>query len=351
MTEQLRVGLIGLGAVAAVHLEAYRSLSLVKVVAAADPAADRLASLGEQECLRGYRSAQEMLREEDLHIACVLTPSATHEAATLECARAGVNVLCEKPLALSVDACERMIQACRQNGVQLCYGASYRYLPALIAARETILAGDLGDVLMLRESIVGGTGPAGRETLGPAHFPPGGPGGSALGLVDHGVHLIDTFSWLMDSRIQSVIGRANTAGETQRPEYLVLEFENGALGHLLYEDGTFPTELPGEGLFCLGGGWGVSGPQESGRWQAHPGSIHVHGTKGALRIFHYGNQMYSINGSGIRQLEVQGPPMPANFTLQMEAFARAILSGEPVAVAGEAGLEACRALLAVYPKH
>jgi len=92
-----------------------------------------------------------------------------------------------------------MISACRESGVQLCYGASYRYLPALIAAREIILSGQLGEILLLRESCIGGSGSQNRQTLGPHHFPPGGPGGSSMGLIDHGIHLIDTFSWLMDA--------------------------------------------------------------------------------------------------------------------------------------------------------
>jgi len=350
MADPLRVGLIGVGAVAMVHLEAYRGLSQVHVVAAADSNPQRLAEVAGREGLRGYASAAQMLASESLDIVCVLTPTAAHEAAVLECARAGVHVLCEKPLSLSVESCERMIAACQAHGVQLCYGASYRYLPAVAKARELILSGALGEILLLRESAIGGNGPAGRGTLGPHHFPPGGPGGSGMGLIDHGIHLIDTFSWLMESPIRSATGRGNVSGAAQRPEYMVMEFENGAFGHLTYEDGTFATELPGEGHFSWGGGWDVNGLTAPGGWQAHPGCIHVHGTLGALRIFHYGNHLYRCDAQGMRQVAVPEGAMPGNFSRQLATFAEAIVAGQPAPVPGSVGLQACRALLSIYPK-
>lgn len=348
MSTPLKVGLVGFGAVAQVHMEAYRDLSAIRVVAVADVAPMRRQLAQQQYGLRAHVSLENMLSSESLDIACVLTPTASHERCTLESARARVHVLCEKPLALSVESCERMIAGCRANGVQLCYGASYRYLPALIRAREMILAGDIGDVLLLREHAIGGTGPDNRDTLSFAHYPPGSPGGSGMGLVDHGIHLIDTFAWLMNTRTQRVHGRGNISGQPQRPEYAHLEYENGALGQLTYEDGTYPTDLPHEGAFSWGGGWDVNGRVPAGSWNAQPGCIHVHGTRGALRILYYANKLYHRNGEGIRQVRVDDAPMPANFSAQMLAFAAAIRAQTTGPVPGEVGAEAVRALLQIY---
>src|SRR5690606_27364285 len=117
-----------------------------------------------------------------------------------------------------------------------------------------------------KESVIGGSGVEHRQTLPPHHYPTGGMGGSGMGLVDHGVHLIDTFSWLMDSKVVLALGRGNITGEAQRPEYAHLEFQNGAIGQLLYEDGTYSTDLPAEGIFSGGASWGVSGLTASGEW-------------------------------------------------------------------------------------
>lgn len=351
MSRRLRVGIVGLGAVARVHLEAYRNLAGVEVAAVADTNTTQLTFARERLGLRAYSSVREMLATEALDIACVLTPPASHEEVTTLCAGARVHVLCEKPLALSVEACERMIEACRINEVLLCYGASYRYLPALTVAREMIQRGDIGDVLLLREYAVGGAGSGSRQTLSFAHYPQGGPGGSAMGLCDHGIHLIDLFPWLMDTHVTKVVGRGNISGAPQHPEYAHLEYANGAIGQLLYEDGTYSADLPHEGIFSWGGGWSTGSDGDDptpGVWHPHPGCILVHGTRAALRIFHYANALFRIDNQGARQVRVPDDPMPGNFRLQLDAFAEAIRSKRSSPVPGEAGLDACRTLLGIY---
>lgn len=345
---RIRIGLVGVGAVAEVHVEAYRALPEVDVVACCDLDAARLDAFSRQHGIASYSNLTEMLDRADIAVACVLTPARTHEAAVIACAEAGVHVLCEKPLALSVDACDRMIDACEQAGVRLCYGASYRFLPAVVAAKQLIDAGELGDILLMRESAIGGSGIEQRQTMGPGHYPPGGPGGSGMGLIDHGIHLVDVFSWLIGSPVARVRGRGNIAGDRQLPEYLVLEYDNGAIGELVYEDGTFPIELPAEGIFSGGSGWDVGGLTPPGEWQAHPGSIHVHGTRGSLRIFHYANALFLRDRKGVREIEVPKPGAPIQFALQLRAFIEALRDGLPAPVPATAGREACRLVMSVY---
>jgi len=350
----LRIGIVGLGAVARTHLQAYRRLRDIAVVAVADNDSQKVALAAQEFGLKAYSSAKDMLAHEEVDIVCVLTPPATHETIVTSCAAAGSHVLCEKPLALSVESCERMIATCRDHGVRLCYGASYRYLPAIVMARNLIANGSLGEVLVLREFAVGGRGERHRRTLPYSHYPKGGPGGSGMGLCDHGIHLIDIFSWLLNSPVTRVCGRGNVSGEPQRSEFLHLQYENGAIGELLYEDGTFSTDLPQEGIFGWGGGWslGANGADATtGSWQPHPGCMHVYGTKGSLRIFYYANQLFCRDERGIRQLRVPDQPFPENFSMQLEAFANAIRTNGETPVAGEVGLETWRTLQRVYSEQ
>jgi predicted dehydrogenase len=351
---ELRVGIAGYGAVARVHLKAYREVGGVVIASVADTNPVQLAAARREIGVPCYPSLGDMLGAEELDVVCVLTPPATHEDLVRVCARAQVHVLCEKPLALSIESCERMINECRSNSVRLCYGSSYRYLPAVAAARDMILGGALGDVLILREYAVGGIGSARRGTLSFEHYPEGGPGGSGMGLCDHGVHLLDIFPWLMNSATTAVWGRGNLSGGTQGPEFAYLEYANGAIGQLLYEDGTFTTTLPHEGSFAWGGGWSVStqdgASAAEGSWNPDPGCIHVHGTRGSLRIFHYANTLYYRSAAGVRQVRVPDRPMPANFALQLEAFVTAINSDSPTPVPGEVGLAAIRALIGIYAR-
>jgi glucose-fructose oxidoreductase len=257
-------------------------------------------------------------------------------------------VLCEKPLAPSLADAEAKLAACRRGGVRLSYGASYRFLPALVKARELIQAGAIGDPVLVREYEVGGSGPDSRAVFPSGHYPLGGPGGTPMGLVDHGVHLIDAFTWLMGSPIRRVMGRGNVSGEVLAPEYLVAEFENGAIGHLLYDEGTYPTGLPAEGCFSWGASWDAQGFHPGGTWTASPGSIHVHGTRGALRIFHYADALFLIDGNGPRQIALEGKPAPGHFAAQMDAFAASLLGLGGDWTPGKAGIDALRTIEAIY---
>jgi predicted dehydrogenase len=349
--KQIRIAIAGFGAVARFHVKAYRNLPAVTIAGVVDVAAEQRLIAERDFGLPAYATIAELLRNTQVDIVCVLAPAAAHEQLVCECAAAHVHVLCEKPLALSTDSCELMIKACREHQVRLCYGASYRYLPALIVAHDIITSGKLGEVLILRESAIGGRGPQHRNTLSDAHYPLGGPGGSGMGLCDHGIHLIDTFAWLTGATVTRSWGRGNISGGPQGPEFLHLEYSSGAIGQLVYEDGTYSAELPQEGQFAWADGWSIETGDDAprpGNWQAHPGCIYVHGTEGALRIFHYANLVYWRDARGVRQVPVPDRPFPANFAMQLASFAAAIRDGRATPVPGEAGLAACRTLLSAY---
>lgn len=349
MDHKLRVGIIGLGSVGELHLTAYQALlEEIEIVAASELDTLRLQHFASHSGFRPYADYLRMLEVEKLDLACVLTPAATHAEITVACARAGLHVLCEKPLAITLEAAQGMITACQKADVRLCYGASYRFLPAIRSARDLILAGAIGDVLLLREQVVTGAGPESHRFMGFAHYPEGGPGGSGMGLVDHGIHLIDTFSWLMDSDIESVFGRGDIAGKNPATEYMLMNFSNGAVGQLVYNDGTFATDLPHEGIFSRGGGWGGKGYVPPGRWATSPGCIHVHGTKGALRIFHYANALFLVTRSGIEEVSLAGRASPAHFASQLKTFVGNIRENQSPEVPGEVGLTALKVLLHAY---
>lgn len=344
----LKVGIIGLGGVSEAHLGAYPEVAGIEVVAAAEPRRERLDEMSTLHGFRGYSDYRLMLENESLDIACVLVPASLHREVTEACAEAGVHVFCEKPIAITLADARQMVSACEQRGVKLFYGASYRFLPAVQKARDLIASGEIGDVLLLTESVLGGSGPEGFLPMGFVHYPEGGPGGSGLGLVDHGVHMIDLFPWLTGSEIVSVSGRGNISGETPSTEHVHMTLANGAMGQLLYNDGTFDTDLPTEGIFSHGAAWNIDGYEPADSWHAHPGCIRVYGTGGSLRIFHYANQLFLRDREGLRQVKLPDRPPPAQFAMQMESFVSSIRENQPPEVTGQDGVKALRALLAVY---
>jgi predicted dehydrogenase len=173
-----------------------------------------------------------------------------------------------------------------------------------------------------------------------------------MGLVDHGIHLIDMFMWLTGSPVESVIGRGNYSGEPPAAEYVTMRLQNGAVGQLVYNEATIPCEMPYEGIFSWGGSWDINyNLTLGGGWDAQPQNFRVYGTKGALRVFHYANKLFLFEDEKREQIRVPDRPMPGNFALQMESFARAILEKRSPEVTGQDGLRALEAALAAYQSH
>ena len=343
-----RVGLIGLGEVGQIHLEAYAASSLVEVAAIAELSAERRAGAAIPEGIALYASHHAMLRDQELDIACVLTPVATHAQIACDCADAGVATLCEKPLAHSAASAQSIADHFALCKIPLGYGSSYRHLPAIIEAKEMISAGAIGSVTSTREICVTGRGPSAQRPFPAVHYPDGGPGGTGMGLVDHGIHLLDILPWLIGAPVVSAWGRGNRSGAPLQAEFAALQFANGAMGQLLYDDGTWPSALPGEGMFSKGASWDLDGPLPPGRWDSNPATVYVHGTKGALRIAYYANALFFQNQSGIREVEISGEPAPAHFRNQIDCFARDLANGRPPTPSADDGIRALKILEAIY---
>lgn len=347
--KKLKVGLIGLGKVSEMHLLAYKDVEVIKVVSGADISKDRVNQVINRFGIKGYTDYEEMLKKEKLDIVCVLTPPSVHKEITERAAEYGVNILCEKPMALSIEDAKSMIVKCKKEGVKLAYGASYRFLSPIRKAKEIIDKGLLGEIVLMLEENINGSGLKGWAPLGFNHYPKGGPGGMGMGLIDHGIHLVDIFRWFTSSEAKWVFGRGNISGEPPVTEFLTVEFANKSIGQLIYNEATFSTDMPYEGIFSEGAGWNPKGELVTiPSWDPHPGYIRVYGTLGSLRIFHYANKLYLFNNDGLQEVTNIGRPCPYNFTLQMESFATRLLNDEDPEVTGIDGLKALQIILAAY---
>lgn len=349
-SKQHRVGIVGLGGVAEPHILAYSELDCVDIVGVAEPRAERRSEVAQRFDVRSFETCREMLQAVRPEIVCVLTPASTHREITEQCAAAGAHVLCEKPMAHTLEDALAMERACAQNGVQFCYGSSYRHLPALEEARRIIGAAEIGAVRLLVEEVITGEGASAYRALSPAHYPVGGPGGGGYGMVDHGIHMLDVFPWLCASSIACVLGRGDRSGQDARPEFGILTLTGGALGVLLYDGSTWPLELPAEGLFSQGREWidqrGWVGPRDS--WDAHPGNIRVYGTRGSLRIYHYANRLFRSQGGKLAELRLPPGATPTHFGAQMQQFCEALDTGTAPVSGARNGIRALAALFAIY---
>ena len=144
--KKLRLGIAGLGRAFAVSAPAFRD-PRIEVVAAADPREEARAKFAEEYHGRAYATVEELCADRDVDVVYVATPHEFHAQHTRFAASAGKHVLCEKPMALTLEDCRSMIDAARQAGVRLVVGHSHSF--DLPIARTAELAKAYGPVRMI----------------------------------------------------------------------------------------------------------------------------------------------------------------------------------------------------------
>ncbi|MBI1929843.1 Gfo/Idh/MocA family oxidoreductase, partial [Candidatus Poribacteria bacterium] len=126
-----RVGIIGCGSIANLHVRGYRGVESVEIVAIADPVEAALEEFGNRYNLpivNRYLDAREMLDKEHLDIVSVATWHQLHAPMTIAaCARKPKAVLCEKPMATTLGECDEMLIVARRNGVKVAIAHQRRF--------------------------------------------------------------------------------------------------------------------------------------------------------------------------------------------------------------------------------
>ena len=142
----IRVGLVGLGGISKVHLDAYRELDTVKLVAAADVAGEG-ASRYDIACELGakiYKDVDEMLAAEEIDMLDICTPTPLHSVMVEKALKAGIHVLSEKPMCRTSDECERMIELSKEGNALYMVAHVVRFMKPYAYLRSLVESGELG---------------------------------------------------------------------------------------------------------------------------------------------------------------------------------------------------------------
>jgi predicted dehydrogenase len=144
----LRVGIVGCGAAMYWHLSAMRKINDVKVVAVCDKNEALAQRVAKKFRLSSYYAELSgMLDREELDVVNICAPPQTHPALAIQAMKAGCHVLTEKPMALSLEEADRMIETARSSQVQLGVVHNELFIPVVIKAREMVAAGFVGEVM------------------------------------------------------------------------------------------------------------------------------------------------------------------------------------------------------------
>jgi len=138
----MKVGIIGCGGIAPLHIRAYRKLKNVEVVGLCDLNQERAGRLASKfQIGRTFKDYWSMFEKEELDLVDICTPVSTHAEIACDAARAVPAILMEKPMALTVSECERIIKEVEKCGSKLCIGHSQIFSPHIQRAKSMVDAG------------------------------------------------------------------------------------------------------------------------------------------------------------------------------------------------------------------
>lgn len=216
----LRIGLIGAGGIGAHHAARYSQVENAKLTAVVDVDQEKANSLAKEYGLEHvYSSFEEAMASGTFDAVDVCLPTWLHVGATVAAAKAGKHVLCEKPMATTLEEADEMIEAAREAGVVLMIAQCRRYDNFWGAVRDALADGAIGGPVVWRD-VSGSNGP------GPAWFYDRKRG---LGpLVDGAIHNYD-FARTMFGEATSVYATGRSFKDVTAPDtgIAVVRFERG----------------------------------------------------------------------------------------------------------------------------
>ncbi len=195
----LRGGIIGLG-VGKAHAKGYVSSPDVELAAICDMNSERLQLFGDEwKVPERYSDYKMMLQDAKLDLVSVCLPNALHAEVSIAALEAGVNVICEKPMAVNKEEAQAMVAAAARTGKKLMMSYNYRYRSDAQWMRRMVTSGQLGTIYHVQVSWRRETGIPGWGLFGSKAASGGG------ALIDLGVHVIDLALWLMDFPVVQTI--------------------------------------------------------------------------------------------------------------------------------------------------
>ncbi len=228
--EYVKFGLIGCGAAASYHVIAGKTNPKLKFIAAYDADEKKLASFVKKYKLEPYRSLEALLQS-DIDAVHINLPHFLHASTTITAAKAGKHVLCEKPMANSLEDCDAMIAATKKAGVKFMIAENHRFLPAHRYIKEAVSGGLIGDVFLGRAYEGAFDDP--NKINNPNHWMFSYDKGGGGALHDQGVHKFAFLNWLLGEVefAECWVGKAlksppNKADDTA---LVLLRYKNGAM--------------------------------------------------------------------------------------------------------------------------
>src|SRR5438132_7754694 len=139
----LGVAIFGAGRAGHGHARAIEHTPDARLIAVFDADRERAESFAETHGCLAFTSSDDVLKRDDVDIVMVALPNFLHERATVDAASAGKHVFLEKPMADTLEECDRILAAVEKAGIQLLVAHSQRYFASTIRARAVLQGGEI----------------------------------------------------------------------------------------------------------------------------------------------------------------------------------------------------------------
>lgn len=269
----IKVGIIGCGKIAQVrHLPEYADNENAEIAGVFDLNYDRAKEIAELYHTKAYASYEELLKE-DIDAVSVCVANDAHAEITIHALEAGKHVLCEKPMAVTLEQCEKMVKSADETEKFLMIGHNQRLAKAHIKAKKLLEAGEIGDVIGFRSNFTHG---------GPETWAIDGKNvwffdknKSAFGaMADLGIHKTDLIQFLTGHTVKEVTAMLATT-DKKTSDGKAIDVDDNAICIYKLDNGIIGT------MFAS---WTCYGKEDN--------STILYGTRGVMHI--YDNPEYSI---------------------------------------------------------
>jgi UDP-N-acetyl-2-amino-2-deoxyglucuronate dehydrogenase len=241
--ETIRIALLGCGRISGNHVQAIARVEGLALVACCDTVPERAQATGEAAGIPWFTSFETMLAEASFDAVAICTPSGLHPKHGIAAARAGKHVICEKPMAITLEGADQLVQACDDAGVSLFVVKQNRLNPAIQLLRRAVDKGRFGRIYMANATVRWAR-PQSYYDQAPWRGTWEFDGGA---FMNQASHYVDLIQWLVGP-VESVMARTATLArriEAEDEGVALLKFRNGALGTIEVTMLTYPRNLEG----------------------------------------------------------------------------------------------------------
>jgi myo-inositol 2-dehydrogenase / D-chiro-inositol 1-dehydrogenase len=225
--KKTKIAILGAGFITDIHMECYhRFVPEAEVVAVYTRNIEKAKAFAEKYNIPNwFDNIDEAIEKSGCEVVDVCLPNFLHASATIKAAKAGKHIIIEKPLSVTLEEADEMINVCKKANVKLMYAEELCFAPKYERVRHLVKEGAVGEVYMLKQ---------GEKHSGPHSdwfYNIELAGGGVL--MDMGCHAIGWFLWMLNhakpknvlSSMSTVLHKARTKGEDN--SVVIIEFENG----------------------------------------------------------------------------------------------------------------------------